>query len=180
MGSALETLCGQAYGAKQYHMLGIQMQRAMVTLTALSIPLAFVWFYTSTIFIALGQDQEISTKAGTYIRWMIPSLFAYALLQCLNRFLQTQNLVVPMMITSGVTASVHILLCWILVFQLGLGINGAALANNISNWTNVVLLGMYVKFSPSCTNTWTGFSKEALNDLLSFLKLAVPSAFMIW
>ncbi|XP_024990522.1 protein DETOXIFICATION 16-like [Cynara cardunculus var. scolymus] len=179
MGSALETLCGQAYGAKQYHMLGIQMQRAMVTLTALSIPLAFVWFYTSTIFIALGQDQEISTTAGTFIRWMIPSLFAYSLLQCLNRFLQAQNIVVPMMIASGVTALFHILLCWLLVFTLGLEINGAALANNISNWMNVVLLGMYVKFSPACTNTWTGFSKEALNDLLSFLKLAVPSAFMI-
>ncbi|KAI3733897.1 hypothetical protein L6452_13355 [Arctium lappa] len=179
MGSALETLCGQAYGAKQYYMLGIQMQRAMVTLTALSIPLAFVWFHTSTIFIALGQDQEISTGAGTFIRWMIPSLFACALLQCLNRFLQTQNIVVPMMITSGVTALFHILLCWILVFKLGLGINGAALANNISNWINVVLLGMYVKFAPACKNTWTGFSKEALNDLLSFLKLAVPSAFMI-
>ncbi|KAK2992074.1 hypothetical protein RJ640_023457 [Escallonia rubra] len=27
MASALETLCGQAYGAKQYHMLGVYMQR---------------------------------------------------------------------------------------------------------------------------------------------------------
>ncbi|KAF3327033.1 Protein TRANSPARENT TESTA 12 [Carex littledalei] len=28
MTSALETLCGQAYGAKQYHMLGIYLQRS--------------------------------------------------------------------------------------------------------------------------------------------------------
>ncbi|KAD0410223.1 hypothetical protein E3N88_44308 [Mikania micrantha] len=179
MGSALETLCGQAYGAKQYHMLGIQMQRAMITLTAVSIPLAIIWFYTTTIFIILGQDQEISTGAGTFIRWMIPSLFAYGLLQCLNRFLQTQNLVVPMMITSGVTALLHVFICWVLVFKLGLEIKGAALANTISNWINVVLLGVYVKLSPACKHTWTGFSKEAINDLLGFLKLAVPSAVMI-
>ncbi|KAL8218644.1 hypothetical protein R6Q57_022017 [Mikania cordata] len=179
MGSALETLCGQAYGAKQYHMLGIQMQRAMITLTAVSIPLAIIWFYTTTIFIILGQDQEISTGAGIFIRWMIPSLFAYGLLQCLNRFLQTQNLVVPMMITSGVTALLHVFICWVLVFKLGLDIKGAALANTISNWINVVLLGVYVKLSPSCKHTWTGCSKEAINDLLGFLKLAVPSAVMI-
>ncbi|KAI3730624.1 hypothetical protein L1987_61796 [Smallanthus sonchifolius] len=179
MGSALETLCGQAYGAKQYHMLGIQMQRAMISLTVLSIPLAIIWFYTTTIFIALGQDQEISAGAGTFIRWMIPSLFAYGLLQCLNRFLQTQNIVVPMMISSGFTALLHILLCWVLVFKLGLEIKGAALANTISNWLNVVLLGVYVKVSPACKHTWTGFSKEAMNDLLGFLKLAVPSAVMI-
>ncbi|KAK1416093.1 hypothetical protein QVD17_31881 [Tagetes erecta] len=179
MGSALETLCGQAYGAKQYHMLGIQMQRAMISLTALSMPLAILWYYTTTIFIALGQDQEISVGAGSFIRWMIPSLFAYGLLQCLNRFLQTQNIVVPMMISSGVTALLHVFLCWVLVFKLGLEIKGAALANTISNWINVVLLAVYVKLSPACKHTWTGFSKEAMNDLVSFLKLAVPSAVMI-
>ncbi|KAK9930372.1 hypothetical protein M0R45_027411 [Rubus argutus] len=32
MASALETLCGQAYGAKQYHMLGTYMQRSWVVL----------------------------------------------------------------------------------------------------------------------------------------------------
>ncbi|KAI3516697.1 hypothetical protein L1887_15664 [Cichorium endivia] len=179
MGSALETLCGQSYGAKQYHMLGIQMQRAMLTLTLLTIPLAFIWFYTSTIFIILGQDQEISNGAGTFIRWMIPSLFAYGLLQCLNKFLQTQNIVVPMMISSGITALLHVVLCWVLVFKLGFGIKGAAIANTISNWMNVVFLGVYVKFSNACVHTWTGFSKEAFNDVVSFLKLAVPSAFMI-
>ncbi|GAV87078.1 LOW QUALITY PROTEIN: MatE domain-containing protein, partial [Cephalotus follicularis] len=174
IGSALETLCGQAYGAK-YHMLGIHMQRAMLTLLALSTPLAIIWFYTSTILIALGQHHEIPINAGTFNRWMIPSIFAYALLQCLNRFLQTQNDVFPMMISSGSTASVHILVCRVLVFKSGLGVP----AITISNWINVLLLAMYVKFSPACTKTWTGFSREALHDIVSFIKLAVPSAIMI-
>ncbi|KAK2458638.1 Protein DETOXIFICATION 16 [Trifolium repens] len=36
MGSALETLCGQAYGAKKYHMLGVHTQRAFFLLFAFS------------------------------------------------------------------------------------------------------------------------------------------------
>ncbi|XP_059434069.1 protein DETOXIFICATION 16-like isoform X2 [Corylus avellana] len=179
MGSALETLCGQAYGAKQYHMLGVHTQRAMLTLLTLSFPLSLIWYYTTTILIALGQDHEISTEAGVFNCWMIPSLFAFALLQCLNRFLQTQNNVIPMLITSGITALLHLLVCWVLVFRIGLGIKGSALAITISNWVNVVLLGIYVKVSPACMKTWTGFSKEALHDILSFIKLAVPSAIMI-
>ncbi|CAK9151300.1 unnamed protein product [Ilex paraguariensis] len=179
MGSALETLCGQAYGAKQYHMLGVYTQRAMLILTVLSIPLAFIWFYTSTILISLGQDHEISIEAGKFNRWMIPSLFAYGLLQCLNRFLQTQNIVIPMMISSGITALFHIFVCWVLVFGFGLGSKGAALANAISNWVNVIFFMAYVKFSPICMKTWTGFSEEAYHEVLSFLKLAIPSAIMI-
>ncbi|KAJ0039118.1 hypothetical protein Pint_22183 [Pistacia integerrima] len=179
MGSALETQCGQAYGAKQYHMLGIHTQRAMVTLLAISIPLAVIWFYTSNILIALGQNHEISIAAGIFNRWMIPSLFAYGLLQCLNRFLQTQNNVLPMLICSAITAFLHILVCWGLVFKSGLESKGAALAITISNWFNVFLLAMYIKFSQAFMKTWTGFSREALHDIVSFLRLALPSAIMI-
>ncbi|KAB2621149.1 MATE efflux family protein DTX1-like [Pyrus ussuriensis x Pyrus communis] len=81
-----ETLFGQAYGAKQYHMLGVHMQRAMQTLLAVSIPLALIWFYTSTILMAPAQNHEISAEAGTFNRWIIPSLLAFCLLQCLNRY----------------------------------------------------------------------------------------------
>ncbi|KAL9456846.1 hypothetical protein AB3S75_005968 [Citrus x aurantiifolia] len=179
MGSALETLCGQAFGAKQYRMLGIHTQRAMLTLLAVSIPLAIIWFYTDNILIALGQDHEISTGAGTYNRWMIPSLFAYGILQCLNRFLQTQNNVFPMMFCSAITALLHILVCWVLVFKSGLESKGAALSIAISNWVNVFFLAMYIKFSQACIKTWTGFSAEALHDIISFIKLALPSAIMI-
>ncbi|KAF8407732.1 hypothetical protein HHK36_006867 [Tetracentron sinense] len=179
MGSALDTLCGQSYGAKQYHMLGIHMQRAMFVLLLACIPLAFIWANTGPILMAVGQDPDISAEAGVYARFMIPSIFAYALLQCHVGFLQTQNIVFPMMLTSGITTLLHILICWILVFKSGLGNRGAAVANSISYWINVLLLALYVKFSPTCTKTWTGFSKEALHDVLNFIRLAIPSAVMV-
>jgi len=179
MGSALETLCGQAYGAKQYHMLGIHTQRAMLSLLATAIPLSLIWFYTAPILTFFGQNPVISNEAGTFNRWMIPSLFAYALLQCLNRFLQTQSIVIPMVMISGFTALLHVLVCWVLVFGLGMGSRGAAVANVVSNWLNVILMAVYVKLSPDFLKTWTGFSREGLDDVVGFLKLAVPSAIMI-
>lgn len=179
MASALDTLCGQSYGAKQYHMLGIYMQRAMVILMVVSIPLALIWVNTSSILKAAGQDHEIAEEAGMYARFMLPSLFAYGLLQCLVRFLQTQNIVFPMMLSSGIVTLIHLLVCWILVLKSGLGSKGAALANSISYWNNVILLALYVKFSSSCSKTWTGFSREAFHAIIPFIKLAIPSAVMV-
>lgn len=179
MGSALDTFSGQAYGAKQYHLLGIYKQRAMLVLLLTSIPLAIIWANTGSILLFLGQDPEISTEAGLYARYMIPSIFACALFQCHVRFLQTQNNVVPMMITTGITTLLHILICYLMVFKSGLGNKGAALSNAISYWINVLLLAIYVRVSPSCKKTWTGFSMEAFHDVGKFLKLAVPSALML-
>ncbi|KFK36328.1 hypothetical protein AALP_AA4G108600, partial [Arabis alpina] len=75
--------------------------------------------------------------------------------------------------------SLHVILCGVLVLKSGLGFKGAAVANSISYWLNVILLSCYVKFSPSCSLTWNGFSKEALLDILGFTKLAIPSALMV-
>lgn len=178
--SALDTFCGQSNGAGQFHMLGIYMQRSMLVVSIVSVFLSIIWANTESILVFMHQDKAISKEAGSYAFFMIPSLFAYGLLQCILKFLQTQNIVLPMVLTSGITALIHILLCWVLVFQIKLGSKGAALSNSISYWVNVLLISLYVKFSSSCKQTWTGFSKRALHSLFDFLKLAVPSALMIW
>ncbi|KAL0326944.1 UNVERIFIED_CONTAM: protein DETOXIFICATION 17 [Sesamum angustifolium] len=138
----------------------------------ISIALAVIWYHTSFLLVTLGQDQDISAGAGEFNRWMIPGLFAYGILQCLIRFLQAQNNVVPMMISSGMTAIIHIFMCWLFLFNMKLGSRGAALANAVSYWINVFCV--YIKFSTSCAESFTGFSREAfdiLSSSLQFLQL---------
>ncbi|XP_078170143.1 protein DETOXIFICATION 16-like isoform X4 [Carex rostrata] len=179
MGTALDTFCGQAYGAKQYRLLGIYLQRAVFVLLLTSIPLAIIWAFTGQILLHLGQNPEISAEAGIYARWLIPSLFAYGPLQCHVRFLQSQNIVLPMVFCSGVTVLLHLPLCWVLVAKAGYGNRGAALATAVSYWVNVVMLGLYVNFSKACRRTRVKLSNEVLTDLVVFIRLAIPSAFMI-
>ncbi|PSR89467.1 Protein DETOXIFICATION like, partial [Actinidia chinensis var. chinensis] len=179
MASALETFFGQAYGAKQYHMLGIHLQRAMLVLMLTSVPIAIIWNFTGHLFALCGQDSEVSTLAGVHARWLIPSIFPYGLLQCQIRLLQTQNNVKPLILSTVATTLLHVLVSWTMIFGMGFGSRGAALSTAISYWINVVILAIYVHFSPACQKTWTGFSKEGVKDLVSFLSLAIPSALMI-
>ncbi|PNT77641.1 protein DETOXIFICATION 16 isoform X3 [Brachypodium distachyon] len=179
MSSSLDTLCGQAFGAKQYHLLGMYKQRAVLVLTLVSVVVAVIWAYTCQILLFFRLDPEIAMGAGSYIRWLTPALFVYGPLQCHVRFLQTQNIVLPVMLSAGVMALSHVLVCWLLVYKLDLGNNGAALANTISYLANLLVLALYVRLSQSCKNTWTGLSTEAFRDILSFMRLAVPSALMV-
>lgn len=161
-------------------MLGIHLQRSFLVLSLSSVLLAIIRANTELIFVAMKQDKLISKEAGSYAYCMIPSLFAYGILQSIMKFLQSQNIVFPMMITSGVVALFHVVFCWLLMYKIGLGSRGAAMAISMSYWLNVLLMGLYVRFSSSCKRTWNGFSKKALHNVLDFIKLVVPTAIMIW
>ncbi|XP_020593528.1 protein DETOXIFICATION 16-like [Phalaenopsis equestris] len=177
--SALDTLCGQSYGAENYKMVGLHLQRAMVICVLASIPLAFAMAFSGTLLILLRQVPEISMAAQSYAQLMIPSLFAFGLIQCILRFLQAQKIVVPIMLSAGMTAIFHCVNCWFFTFKTGLGYRGAALSVSISYWFNLLLLVIYVIFSPSCKSTWTGLSRGAFHGLWDFLKLAIPSTLMV-
>jgi len=178
--SALDTFCGQAYGAQQYHMVGIYTQRAMLATTIVSIPLSFILAYLKPILVILHQDKTIAAQAQLFAHYSIPSLLAIGLLVCIAKFLQSQNIVFPIVLINALTTLIHVPLCWTLVIKLGFGIKGAAIANCISNWLNVILLVLYIKFSSSCKKTWVGLSMESLHNIPQFLKLAFPSAVMVW
>ncbi|CAI0398715.1 unnamed protein product [Linum tenue] len=178
MAAALETLCGRAYGAKQPHMLGIHTQRAMLTFTILCIPISVLWSFTGPILRFLKQNEAISTLAGESTPWLIPSIFPFGIIQCQNRFLQTQNITLPQMVSSAVGCVVHALSCWVLIFRLDMGNRGACLANGVTYSTVAVMLTAYIKFSGRCDDTWTGFSLECARDVVSFLRLGVPSGLM--
>ncbi|XP_028555428.1 protein DETOXIFICATION 17-like [Dendrobium catenatum] len=177
--SALDTLCGQSFGAQNYKMVGLYLQRAMVICVLISIPLAFGTAFSGRILILLRQVPEISMAAESYARLMIPSLFAFGLIQCILKFLQAQKIVLPIMFSSGITAIFHVINCWFFTYKTGLGYRGAALSVSISYWFNLLLLVLYVFLSPSCKSTWTGFSREAFHGLWDFLKLGIPSTLML-
>ncbi|CAN6244023.1 unnamed protein product [Urochloa humidicola] len=180
MASSLDTLCGQAFGAEQRRQLGVHKQRAMVVLFLASLPVAALWANAGEILaVWFRQDREIAAAAGRYARWMIPALFLFGQLQCHVRFLQPQNVVAPVVATSAAAAAAHAAACWLLVRRFGMGANGAALANAVSNFLNLAALAVYVRVSPTCRDTWTGFSREAFHGIPGFLKLAVPSAAMV-
>ena len=90
MASALETLCGQAFGAKKYDMLGVYMQRSWIVLFLFCILLLPMYLFASPILKFFGQPDEIAELTGIIALWTIPTHFAYAFYLPLSRFLQCQ------------------------------------------------------------------------------------------
>ncbi|OIV91087.1 hypothetical protein TanjilG_30309 [Lupinus angustifolius] len=55
---------------------------------------------------------------------------------------------------------------------------GGALALGISNWSNVIFLGLYMRYSSKCAKTGAPISMELFHGIWEFFRFAVPSALM--
>ncbi|KAJ1443213.1 Multi antimicrobial extrusion protein [Sesbania bispinosa] len=179
MAGALETLCGQSFGAEQFHKLGNYTFCAIISLILTCVPISILWIFMDKLLVLLGQDHAISLVAGKYCIWLIPALFGYAVLQALVRYFQTQTLIFPMLLISVLVLVLHIPICWVLVFQVGLGRDGAALSIAISYFISVILFGLYIKYSPACQKTKISLGTNALRNVKEFFFLAIPSALMV-
>ncbi|KAL2473394.1 MATE efflux family protein [Forsythia ovata] len=179
MGSAVETLCGQAYGAHKYDMLGIYMQRSTILLMATGIPLMFIYIFSKPILLLLGESKSVASASALFVYGLIPQIFAYAANFPIQKFLQAQSIVNPSAYISGATLVVHIFLTWLVLFKLGWGLLGAALVLSFSWWIIVIAQFVYILTSAKCKKTWNGFSIRAFHGLWDFLKLSTASAVML-
>ncbi|KAI3852581.1 hypothetical protein MKW92_040573 [Papaver armeniacum] len=176
MGSALETLCGQAYGAGKMRMLGIYLQRSWLILLGTAIPLTLVSIFATPLLLLLGQDRDIAKLAGTFSIWMIPTLYMYALNFPIQKFLQAQSKVGVMAWISFGVLAFHIPFSWFCIMKWRLA--GAAGSLNLS-WVLVVILQYVYIVSGCCKDSWSGFSWLAFSDLLGFFWLSLSSAVML-
>ncbi|KAK1420675.1 hypothetical protein QVD17_22462 [Tagetes erecta] len=180
MGSAVETLCGQAYGAHQYEMLGVYLQRSTVLLMITAIPLMFVYIFSRPLLVLLGQQKDIATAASLFIYGLIPQIFAYAVNFPIQKFLQAQSIVNPSAYIAVAVLVIHIPLTWVVLFVWDWGLLGASLVLSFSWWVVVAAQFMYILMSDRTKNkTWKGFNMHAFTGLWSFFKLSVSSGVML-
>ncbi|KAI5676868.1 hypothetical protein M9H77_07818 [Catharanthus roseus] len=179
MGSAVETLCGQAYGAGKYEMLGIYLQRSTILLILTGLPLALIYCFSKPILIFLHQSPGISSAAAKFVYGLIPQIFAFAINFPIQKFMQAQSLVAPSAYISLAALILHILISWLFIYKIGLGLLGASLALSLSWWIIGITQYVYIVKSKNCKRTWTGFSVEAFSGLWSFFKLSVSSGMML-
>ncbi|KAA8530793.1 hypothetical protein F0562_005583 [Nyssa sinensis] len=178
MASALETLCGQAFGAKKYCMLGVYMQRSWIVLFMCCVLLLPLYLFASPFLKLLGQPSNVAELSGVVSMCMIPLHFSFAFQFPLQRFLQSQLKTGAIAWVSLLALLVHVFVSWLLVYRLQLGVVGTALTLNFSWWVLVFGLFGYTVWG-GCPLTWTGFSIEAFSDLWEFVKLSASSGVML-
>ncbi|KAL0453326.1 UNVERIFIED_CONTAM: protein DETOXIFICATION 21 [Sesamum latifolium] len=177
--SGLETLCGQAYGAKQYHMLGIYLQRSWIVLIVVTTTvLVPIYIFAAPILKALGQDEVIAKVAGNIALWYIPVVYSFIVSFSCQIFLQAQSKNVIIAYLAAFSLSFHVFLSWLLTVKYKFGLKGTLISTILAYWVPNVGQLIFV-ISGGCRETWKGFTTLAFKDLWPVVKLSLSSGAMI-
>ena len=179
MATALQTLCGQAYGARKYHMLGVYLQRSWIVMFLASIILLPIFIFATQILEVLGQDEDVAKVGGEVAHWIIGAMFALVISYSSQMYLQSQSKNMLITYFAALAILVHVLLSWLLTVKYNFGVPGAMLSTVLAFWIPNIGQLMFIMCG-GCRETWKGFSLLAFQDLWSVMKLSLSSGVMLW
>jgi len=184
LSSGSETLSGQAYGARNYRMLGVVLQRALLICCAACVPITLLWLRVDGLLGALRQPPAIALRAGRYLRLISPTLYISVLQECVRRYLLAQRVVRPGMVITAVSTLLSPLYSYALMYRWRLGLDGAAYAFNLSQATSAALLLGYTlardrRLRGTPEQTWFGWSWACFDGWKTYLAYGLPATAML-
>ena len=90
--TALDTLASASFtGSEDRLDLGILLQRGVIVLSLFYAPIAVLWFFSEPVFLALGQDPQVSRDSARFLRALIPGGLGYIYFEAMKKYLQAQG-----------------------------------------------------------------------------------------
>ncbi|KAI9187866.1 ethionine resistance protein [Blastocladiella emersonii ATCC 22665] len=180
--TALDTLASQAMtGASNPRQAGVFLQRAILINLAMTLPIAVLWLFAEPLLLLVGQEPDLCHLAGSYIRYLLPSLFPSVVANGIAKYLQAQQLMKAQLLVSSVVLPVNAALQYFFVYvdsPFRMGYYGAAAGTCIAEWLSLLLLIAYARFVRG-HEAWTPWSRAAVRDWGPFIRLGLGGMVMV-
>ena len=173
--AGMGTLCSQAFGAKDYKLVGTYFNRALVIAYITCIPILAIWISVKPfILLIYKEDIQLAVGASDYTTILCFSYPAYLYTKLACSFLQAQNKIVATLIFLIFGNFMNIFLQLIFVVVVPLEIKGVAISYVISTNIVAVLLFGYMRLTNISKEYFNSCSFELFTGWLHFLKYGIP------
>lgn len=178
LATSLDTLCAQAYGSGKKELVGLQLQRMVYFLWAITIPIAIVWLSGTQILGLIIPEKEIAILAGRYLKVLILGAPGYAAFESGKRYVQAQGRFAATSYVLLIAAPLNVFMHWLFVWHFNWGFIGCPIAVVITENLMPLLLFLYVRFIGGM-ECWPGFTRKAFSNWWPMVRLAIPGLVMV-
>lgn len=185
--TCLDTLCSQAYGARNNHLVGVLVQRCAIITCLAFLPVMYIWFFWSDrILASMIPEKELCSLAASYLKITAIGVPGFIFFECGKRFLQCQGIFHASTIVLVICAPLNAILNYILVWDknIGIGYLGAPTSVAISYWAMALGLLAYTVLTKHPANPmkcWNGVIKpnQLFRNWKKMFNLALPGIIMV-
>lgn len=183
--TCLDTLCAQAYGKKNWNLVGVHFWKCNYLLLLIFIPIAILWtiLIEPILTVLIPNQPELVNLAGLYLKIITVGLPGFILFENGKHFLQAQGIFHASTYVLLICAPINALANYLLVWDatIGMGFVGAPISVAFTNWLMCILLYSYIYF----VNGYECWPKEPLYDGSFFrnwtrmIDLSIPGVLMV-
>lgn len=186
LGTSLDTLCPQAYGAKKYKHIGLYFQRSVILSILVAVPIILIWLRSAYILAWFVDDSDIVAISSDYLRLMTFSVPGFIIFECGKRYFQAQNDFITGQYILFFCTPLNGILSYLMVLRFQFGYIGACYSLIITyNLMGLItLVSIYLSHrNAQVTNPeldcWHEFSTEVFRNWGPMVRLSAPAVIMI-
>ena len=185
-GVYVNVLCSQAYGAKQYKLVGLYFYRALFMAALTCFPVFTVFISVRPIVYLLFQDWELAQYTGSFTDVLCFGYPAYLYYKIGFRFLQALNIVWGPVLYFIIGNILNGVIQYILIFRYNTTLAGAAAGYVISNYLVALLVFTHIQLSHVHTliahkwtieyiTNWLHTARYAVVPTIQFVITSIPA-----
>ncbi len=179
MSGAVETLGSQHNGAGNYKEVGIILQRSIIILGIITIPIIFLWFFAADIFQAIGVEDTVCDVIQRFIRIRILTIPMDVINESYEKYLMSIGVMKPSM-WANISFNFFIFI-FDAIFVHGFNLHYDCLA---WSWVLSLYLSAFVQIylslsEPAVKRTLVPYDKAAWSNWKEFINLGLPGTVML-
>jgi MATE family multidrug resistance protein len=174
LNNGLISVGSQAYGSRNYRLLGIYFHRAIflnIIVWAISCGFLCTSYY---IFLGMQMSPGNAHIASEMTIYTFGALLAFAMYDTLKAFLMAQDIFLPQLVVQVMISCGHWFWCWFFIVHMGMDANGVAMALTVTFFTGLVLLYLYMFIFKPCPDTFFRFKRDSFKGICSLFMLELP------
>ena len=143
--TAQDTLSTHSYGIGDIKQVRYWLYISIIVSLIYCIIATIIFFFARIITITLlFVNYHIASKAALHIIVLIPSFWFLTLFRIEQKFLQSQNIMIPVIYCNIIGNIFNILLNYLLMFPFGIGFIGCAISTSITRFIMFIIMTYYV------------------------------------
>lgn len=143
--TAQDTLSTHSYGMGDIQQVRYWTYVSAIVSSCYCIIATIIFLFARVITITiLFVNYHVAAKAALHVIVLIPAFWCLAGFRIQQKFLQSQNMMMPAIYCSVVGNIVNVLLNYLLLFPFGIGFIGCAIATSITRFIMLIMMTYFV------------------------------------